>query len=122
MAYSAGRGLWGFDDPGEYKNFHHWIRGGWFTIEIAMIAVGLIALKFFRFPFSMAPIAFTLWYMSMDITPILADIDTASIGHLRRLVSVWFGLVMIAGAYLIDQRTGGSVWHDHLLVRSFPAR
>jgi hypothetical protein len=35
---------------------------------------------------------------------------------------VWFGLVMIAGAYLIDQRTGGSVWHDHLLVRSFSAR
>ena len=91
MAYSAGRGLWGFDDPGEYKNFHHWIRGGWFTIEIAMIAIVLIALKFFRFPFSMAPIASTLWYMSMDITPILADIDTASIGHLRRLVSFWFG-------------------------------
>lgn len=56
-----------------------------------MIAIVLIALKFFRFPFSMAPIAFTLWYMSMDITPILADIDTASIGHLRRLVSFWFG-------------------------------
>jgi hypothetical protein len=98
-------GLWGFDDPGAYKDFHRWIRGGWFTIEIATIAAGLIALKFFRFPFLTAPIAFTLWYMSMDLTPILADSVTASVGHLRKLVSVWFGLAMIVGAYLIDQRT-----------------
>ena len=25
-------GLWGFDYPGEYKDFHRRIRGGWFTI------------------------------------------------------------------------------------------
>jgi hypothetical protein len=54
-----------------------------------------MALKFFRFPFLTAPIAFTLWYMSMDLTPILADSVTASVGHLRKLVSVWLGLSLL---------------------------
>jgi len=67
MAYSAGRGLWGFDDPGEYNNFHYWIRGGWFTIEIAMIAVGLIALKFFRFPFVLTIVGVGTIYLSVKL-------------------------------------------------------
>ena len=96
--------MWGFDDPGQYRDFHPWIRGGWFTMEVATIATGLIAIRFFRFPFLSAPIACVLWYMSMGLTPILAgsaDFDWEQ----RRLVSLWFGLAMIAGAYVIDHRT-----------------
>ena len=40
-----------------------------------------------------------------NITPILVGADTEAIGHLRKMVSMWFGLVMIIGAYLVDQRT-----------------
>ena len=97
-------GVWGFDDPGEYRDFHVWIRGGWFAMEVATIAAGVIALWFFRFPFLTAPIAFVLWYMSMDLTPIISG-GTDFDWELRRLVSLWFGLAMIAGTYLIDHRT-----------------
>ena len=97
-------GLWGFDDPGQYKDFHRWIRGGWFAMEVATIATGLFAMYFFRFPFLTAPIAFVLWFMSMDLTPILfGSADFA--WEQRQLVSLWFGLAMIAGTYIIDHRT-----------------
>jgi hypothetical protein len=97
-------GLWGFDDPGQYKDFHRWIRGGWFAMEVATIVTGLFAISFFRFPFLTAPIAFVLWFMSMDLTPILfGSADFA--WEQRQLVSLWFGLAMIAGTYIIDHRT-----------------
>ncbi|MFP6748617.1 MAG: DUF2157 domain-containing protein [Alphaproteobacteria bacterium] len=96
--------LWGFDAPGQYRDFHHWIRSGWFAMEMATIAAGVVALWIFRFPFLAAPIAFVLWYVSVDLTPIIAgsaDFDW----ELRRLVSLWFGLAMIAGSTVIDHRT-----------------
>ncbi len=98
-------GLWGFDDPGQYRDFHRWIRGGWFAMEIATIAAGAIALWFFRFPFLTAPIALTLWYISMDLTPIIAGGDHLFDRELRQLVSLWFGLAMIVGSFFIDHKT-----------------
>lgn len=97
-------GIWGFDDPGEYRSFHRWIKGGWFFMELATIATGLIALRFFKFPFLTAPVAFALWYMSMDITPIISGVDDY-IWDQRKIVSMWFGLAMIMGSYFIDRRT-----------------
>ena len=41
-------------------------------MEMATIAAGVIALWFFRFPFLTAPTAFVLWYVSMDLTPIIS--------------------------------------------------
>lgn len=96
--------IWAFDDPGEYRSFHRWIKGGWFFMEVATICVGVVALRFFKFPFLTAPIAFALWYMSMDLTPIIFGGDYFS-WHERKLVSVWFGLAMIAGSYVVDHRT-----------------
>lgn len=97
-------GIWAFDDPGEYKSFHRWIKGGWLFMEIVTICAGLLALRFFKFPFLTAPIAFALWYMSMDLTPIIFESDVFSWDE-RKFVSLWFGVVMIVGTYLIDQRT-----------------
>lgn len=97
-------GIWAFDDPGEYRSFHRWIKGGWLMMEVATIAAGLLALRFFKFPFLTAPIAFALWYMSMDLTPIIYESDDFSWDE-RKLVSIWFGLAMIVGSYLIDRRT-----------------
>ena len=98
-------GVWGFDDPGEYRDFHRWIRGGWFAMEIATLGAGLLALRFFRFPFLTAPIAFVLWFLSMDLTPILSGGGFSFTSTLRLEVSLWFGVAMIAGAYCIDRRT-----------------
>lgn len=97
-------GVWGFDDPGVYKDFHRWIRDGWFAMEVATIAAGVVALRFFRFPFLTAPIAFALWYISMDLTPIIAGGEGFD-WQLRHQVSMWFGLVMLFGAYRVDCRS-----------------
>ena len=98
-------GLWAFDDPGEYRDFHRWIRGGWFAMEIATLVVAFLALRFFHFPFLTAPIAVVLWFLSMDLTPILSGGDFSFTWDLRSQVSLWFGLAMIAGAYCVDRRT-----------------
>ena len=97
-------GVWGFDDSGVYRDFHVWVRSGWFAMEMATLAAGVIALWFFRFPFLTAPIAFVLWYVSMDLTPIIAGGPVFD-GKLRLWVSLWFGLTMIAGTTFVDQRT-----------------
>jgi len=97
-------GIWGFDDPGGYKDFHRWIRGGWFAMEVATLIAAVIALRFFRFPFLTAPIAVTLWYISMDIAPIIANTESPLTWELRKQVSLWFGLLMLALAYGVDLR------------------
>ena len=95
-------GVWPFDEPGRYRGFYHYIRGGWFPMEIATLTTGLISLRFSKIPFAMAPIAFTLWFMSMDIAPVLAA--TVKTVDLRQKVSIGFGLCMIAAALWLDRR------------------
>ena len=97
-------GIWGGDDPGEYRSFHLWVKGGWFYMELATILVGLVALRYFRFPFITAPIAFVLWYMSMDLTPIIFETADFSWEE-RKLVSLCFGLLMIIGSWFVDHKT-----------------
>ena len=96
-------GLWAFEDPGEYRDFDTWIRSGWFVMEVATVATASLALAIYRFPFLAAPIAFVLWYMSMDLTPILYP-EAEWAWHERQLVSVGFGLAVLVVAYVVDLR------------------
>lgn len=97
-------GWWGLDDPGTYQDFHTWVKGGWFAMEVATIIGSCVALYFYRFPFLTAPLFFTLWYMSMDMTPIIFG-DNEFLWEQRLWVSLVFGLVILIIAYIIDQRT-----------------
>ena len=66
-------GWWGkFGKPGTVQDFYTWIKGSWVFMEIGAVAAGVIALRFFRFPFIVAVIAIALWFMSMDIVPWIA--------------------------------------------------
>ncbi|NJO38701.1 MAG: hypothetical protein HC871_15210 [Rhizobiales bacterium] len=94
-------GWWLQGDPGNYRDFYRWIKGGWLPMEIATVAAGLIALTFVRFPFLTAPIAVALWFMSMDLVPWIFGEDWSS-WEQRRIVSLWFGLGMIALAWWVD--------------------
>ncbi len=97
-------GWWSTEEPGQYKDFVDWIRGGWFFMEVTTIVGGCIALKFFRFPFLTLPIFFALWFMSMDITPLI--FGTAENHYENGLwVSIWFGLVLLIVAYVIDLKS-----------------
>jgi len=96
-------GLWGGDNPGEYRDFFHWIKSGWAVMEVATVLAGLLAIRFYRFPFITMPIAFTLWFFSMDLVAVLYGGDFS--WEDRAQVSLWFGLVMLVATYLIDRRT-----------------
>ena len=99
-----GTGWWIQSNPGTYRDFYIWIKGSWFLMELGTTTTGLVALKFVRFPFLTAPIAFSLYFMSMDITPLLFGEKTYD-WQLRLLVSLWVGIVCIVIAYLVDIRT-----------------
>lgn len=97
-------GIWGTDDPGNYRDYYQWIKGGWFFMEITTIIVAGIFTYVFRFPFMTFPLAFTLWFLSMDLTPIIFG-ATDFAWEERRLVSLCFGLAMLIATFFIDRST-----------------
>lgn len=101
--FETSTGLWLQEAPGDYRDFYAWIKGGWFFMEIATVAAGLVALRFVRFPFLTAPIAFVLWFMSMDLTPLIYGKDYYEAQGFQT-VSLVFGLVMLIGAFIVDRR------------------
>jgi len=96
-------GWWSHEDPGDYRDFYHWIKASWLPMELATITAGLMAITFYRFPFLIAPIAVALWFMSMDLVPWFFGADWNS-WEQRRLLSLWFGLAMLVLAWLVDLR------------------
>ncbi|MCC7404441.1 MAG: hypothetical protein IT288_08590, partial [Bdellovibrionales bacterium] len=98
-----GLGLWPQGDPGAYKNYHLWVKGSWFFMEIATIIGSAIALRIYQFSFLTFPLALSLWYMSMDLTPLLFGKDDFTFDE-RKVVSCIFGLLMLAIAYTLDLR------------------
>ena len=99
-------GVWPQGDPGAYRNYHIWVKGSWFAMEVATIMVSAVLLKFYRFPFLTFPAAFSLWYMSMDLTPTLFG-KTDFTWNQRLWVSLAFGLAMLLASFAIDRRTKG---------------
>jgi uncharacterized membrane protein len=81
-----------------------WVKGSWVVMELATLAAAGVALRFVRFPFLTAPLAFTLWYMSMDLAPLLFG-RTAFQDAEQLWVSVVVGAVILVAAYLVDRRT-----------------
>ena len=86
------------------RDYHRHIDGRWLMMELATLAAGAAMLWRFRLPFMVMPVAVTLWYLGMDLTPFLAgqaDVDWA----LRKLVSLYFGLLIVGLAFWVDLRS-----------------
>jgi hypothetical protein len=99
-------GWWTHAEPGSYRDFYVWIKASWLPMELATIVAGLVALRFWRFPFLVAPIAVALWFMSMDLVPWFFGEDWDSWDQ-RKIVSLWFGLAMLLVAWVVDLRARG---------------
>ena len=100
--------MWGqFGKPGTVHGFYVWIKGSWIFMEIAAIVAGVLALRFYPFPFIVVIIGIALWFMSMDLAPWIAGQEYAD-WETRRRLSIWFGAAILAVAYAVDprQRTG----------------
>src|SRR5262249_20582869 len=64
-------GYWADGRSLAYRDFHQRIDWRWIFMEFATLAAGTVVLWRYRLPFTVMPVAVTLWYMSMDIVPML---------------------------------------------------
>jgi hypothetical protein len=87
-----------------YRDYHRIIDWRWMLMELCTLAASAIMLWRFRLPFLMMPIAITLWYMSMDIVPFVFGVEDSK-WDLRKLVSVYFGLLIILLGFWVDIRS-----------------
>jgi hypothetical protein len=109
FVYGVQEALGWLDVPADFRDLYEFCRvarGGWVPMELATVVAGVIALRFYRFPFLIAPIAMALWLLSMDVAPWFVG-DPSPSWRLRRLVSVWFGLGTIIVAWTVDVRSRG---------------
>lgn len=86
------------------RDYHRHIDGRWLMMELATLAAGAAVLWRWQLPFSVMPVAVTLWYLTMDLVPLLAgqpDVDW----QLRKLVSLYTGLAIIGLAFWVDIRS-----------------
>jgi hypothetical protein len=95
-------GVWPGNRPGAYKEYYPLIHGSWVIMELATIAVAAVALRFVRFGFLTAPIAFSFWFLSMDAAAWYLgqnDLDWT----VRKWVSVGVGLLTLTVGFGLDK-------------------
>jgi hypothetical protein len=89
-------------DPTKYKDFYPYIRSAWIIMELSTVAVALVALYFARFGFLTAPIAFSLWFFSMDVAAwIYGDHDLD--WNTRAWISILVGVPTILIGYVLQR-------------------
>lgn len=89
-----------------YRDYHTHIDWRWVVMELATLLAGALALWRYRLPFIVLPVAVTLWYMSMDLAPLLLGVGSASVfSYERKLISVVFGIGMTLLAFYVDLRS-----------------
>jgi hypothetical protein len=98
-------GLWPQGAPTAFANYSLMIKGSWILMEIGTVLAGLVALRFVRFPFLTAPIAFSLWFMSMDLAPLVLGWLPYTPNQ-TYWVTTGFGLAMIAASRAVDRKAG----------------
>lgn len=94
-------GFW--PDESVYRDYHRYIKWNWLYMELGTLAVGAAIAWKYKFPFLIMPIAVTLWYLTMDMTAMISGGDLT--WQLRKIVSLYSGLLMIGLAFWIDIRS-----------------
>jgi len=94
-------GVW--PDESVYRDYHRYIKWHWLYMELGTLAVGVIIAWKYKYPFLVMPIAVTLWYMTMDIAVMISGGDVT--WELRKLVSLYSGLLMVGLAFWVDIRS-----------------
>ncbi len=103
--YGLQRGMGWWPDSSVYRDYHRFIRYHWVFMELGTLAVGSVMAWRYRYPFLVMPIAATLWYLSMDLAPLIFG-DRLDFRE-QAWVSVAFGLATLALALVVDLRTRG---------------
>lgn len=95
-------GLWPDQHPGDYERYYPWIHGSWIVMELATIAAAAIVLRFVRFGFLTAPIAFSFWFLSMDLAALIAKKAHLSY-ETNQWISVGVGLVILLVGFGLEK-------------------
>lgn len=101
--YGLQRWLGVWPDESVYPDYHRYVKWHWLYMELGTLAVGAVLAWRYKYPFLIMPIAVTLWYMTMDIAAMIAGGDLS--WELRKLVSLYSGLLMIGLAFWVDVRS-----------------
>ena len=96
-------GLWPRGErPGQYEQYYPMIHGSWIIMELATIAAAAIALRYVRFAFLTAPLAFSFWFLSMDVAALMWGEASLS-WEKRQWVSVVVGLITLFVGYGLER-------------------
>ncbi len=98
-------GFW--PDETTYNEYHKYIKWYWIYMELGTLAVGTAIAWRYRYPFLIMPISVTLLYMSMDLTAMISGGDIT--WELRKLVSMYSGILIIGLAFWVDVRARKTV-------------
>jgi len=101
--YGLQQGLGVWPDDSTYREYHRYIKWHWLYMELGTLAVGTVLAWRYKYPFLIMPIAVTLWYMTMDLTAMISGGDIT--WELRKLVSLYSGLLMVCLAFWVDIRS-----------------
>jgi hypothetical protein len=93
---------WPMDQPRAFESFHQEILASWVVMELITIAVGIATLVYARFPLILAPVAWAVWYLSMDLAPLVFGENVTTDERIG--VSIVVGLAMIASGLALDTR------------------
>ena len=95
-------GFWPASDPGSYSDYYPKVHGSWIVMELATIAVAAVALWRVRFGFLTAPLAFSFWFLSMDLAALILG-DERMEGDARQWISVLVGVITILVGFVLDR-------------------
>ena len=98
-------GLWPEGGTDGYAAVHTRIDWRWLTLELVTLVAAAVALWALRTPFLTMPVAFTLWYLGMDLARLVVAPDTPDAWEFYRDFSMFFGLLMVLLAFWVDQRS-----------------
>ena len=82
------------EDPGAYQNFYPLIHGSWIVMELTTIAAAALTLRFVKFSFLTAPMAFCFWFFSMDLAALILRQNTLQ-SDPAKWISVLVGVLII---------------------------
>jgi hypothetical protein len=94
-------GLWPAARPGEYQEFYPRVHGSWIVMELATMAAALVALRHVKFGFLTAPLAYSVWFFSMDVAEWVFG-QSLTRGQ-RCWVSVLVGVLTILVGYGLER-------------------
>ncbi len=116
-------GVWPEADRYAYRDFYRVVAPAWVSIELVSILAALVVVWRTRFPLHTLLIAFWWWFLSMDLTRMLAGSGDWTWGDREQAISTLMGMAMLGLGIFLQRRASRdySLWlyiFGHLIILS----